>query len=180
MARGCFSVKRSTFRVPPTWLPAYGNEIGRPRYHTLSRELSDFQAHSEVGQYATRLYNQRRRHSTLGQMSPAEFERRKNEEDKVLATSSSHPRLRRSAQGRAFLEGAVTCAARRIAQVLLPIGRVTAWPDNSRFRAPRANITRSFIRRRGLIDVEQFQILSLPRGRRPARRISRNSIEMNK
>jgi len=26
------------------------------------------------------LYNQRRRHSTLGQISPAEFERRKNEE----------------------------------------------------------------------------------------------------
>ena len=30
--------------------------------------------------YIEVFYNQRRRHSTLGQISPAEFERRKNEE----------------------------------------------------------------------------------------------------
>ena len=34
----------------------------------------------ELFDYIEVFYNQRRRHSTLGQISPAEFERRKNEE----------------------------------------------------------------------------------------------------
>ena len=34
----------------------------------------------ELFDYIEMFYNQRRRHSTLGQISPAEFERRKNEE----------------------------------------------------------------------------------------------------
>ena len=34
----------------------------------------------ELLDYIEVFYNQRRRHSTLGQISPAEFERRKNEE----------------------------------------------------------------------------------------------------
>jgi Integrase core domain len=40
------------------------------------------EAKMELFDYIEVFYNQRRRHSTLGQISPAEFERRKNREAK--------------------------------------------------------------------------------------------------
>ena len=42
----------------------------KPRYRTRD------EARADVFDYIERFYNPRRRHSTLGQVSPAEFERR--------------------------------------------------------------------------------------------------------
>jgi len=47
---------------------------------TADRFASCGEARMELFDYLEVFYNQRRRHSTLGQISPAEFERRKNEE----------------------------------------------------------------------------------------------------
>jgi transposase InsO family protein len=47
---------------------------------TADRFASCGEAKMELFDYIEVFYNQRRRHSTLGQISPAEFERRKNEE----------------------------------------------------------------------------------------------------
>jgi transposase InsO family protein len=48
---------------------------------TADRFASCGEAKMELFDYIEVFYNQRRRHSTLGQISPAQFERRKNEED---------------------------------------------------------------------------------------------------
>jgi Integrase core domain len=47
---------------------------------TADRFPSCGEAKMELFDYIEVFYNQRRRHSTLGQISPAEFERRKSEE----------------------------------------------------------------------------------------------------
>ena len=54
-------------------------------FSTVKSELgehfdSNGEAKMELFDYIEVFYNQRRRHSTLGQISPAEFERRANEE----------------------------------------------------------------------------------------------------
>jgi hypothetical protein len=60
--RGSFSAACWRGQLPPRWLLAYGTEITKPRYQILSKEISGFQAHSEVGQYETRLYHRERPH----------------------------------------------------------------------------------------------------------------------
>jgi hypothetical protein len=55
MDRGYFNAERWKVQLPPRWSLASGNEISQPQYQILSRELSAFQAHSEVGQYETPL-----------------------------------------------------------------------------------------------------------------------------
>jgi putative transposase len=50
------------------------------KFETADRFESCGVAKMELFDYIEVFYNQRRRHSTLGQISPAEFERRKNEE----------------------------------------------------------------------------------------------------
>ena len=55
-------------------------------FSTVKSELTDRfdtygDAKMELFDYIEVFYNQRRRHSTLGQISPAAFERRANEED---------------------------------------------------------------------------------------------------
>jgi putative transposase len=50
------------------------------KIETADRFASCGEAKMELFDYIEVFYNQRRRHSTLGQISPAEFERRKNEE----------------------------------------------------------------------------------------------------
>ena len=47
---------------------------------TADRFASCGEAKMELFDYIEVFYNQRRRHSTLGQISPAEFERRKTQE----------------------------------------------------------------------------------------------------
>ena len=52
-------------------------------FSTVKRELGEHfescgQAKMELFDYIAVFYNQRRRHSTFGQISPAEFERRRN------------------------------------------------------------------------------------------------------
>jgi hypothetical protein len=54
-------------------------------FSTVKSEVADQfagcgEAKMELFDFIEVFYNQRRRHSTLGQISPAEFERRKNEE----------------------------------------------------------------------------------------------------
>src|SRR5947207_5084542 len=54
-------------------------------FSTVKSEVADRfescgEAKMELFDYIEVFYNQRRRHSTIGQISPAEFERRKNEE----------------------------------------------------------------------------------------------------
>jgi putative transposase len=63
----------------------YDNAVMEAFFSSLKSELADrFEscgdAKMELFDYIEVFYNQRRRHSTLGQISPAEFERRKNEE----------------------------------------------------------------------------------------------------
>jgi hypothetical protein len=59
--------------IPPPVLSSVKSE-------TANRFASCGEAKIELFDYIEVFYNQRRRHSTLGQISPAEFERRKNEE----------------------------------------------------------------------------------------------------
>jgi putative transposase len=59
----------------------YDNAVSESFFSTIKSELGDgFESYSqgkmELFDYIEVFYNQRRRHSTLGQMSPAEFERR--------------------------------------------------------------------------------------------------------
>lgn len=59
----------------------HDNAVAESFFSTLKSELADqFASHSdakmELFDYIEVFYNQRRRHSTLGQISPAEFERR--------------------------------------------------------------------------------------------------------
>jgi putative transposase len=63
----------------------YDNAVMEAFFSSLKSELADRfpscgEAKMELFDYIEVFYNQRRRHSTLGQISPAEFERRKNEE----------------------------------------------------------------------------------------------------
>ena len=63
----------------------YDNAVMEAFFSTVKSEVADrFQgcgeAKMELFDFIEVFYNQRRRHSTLGQISPAEFERRKNEE----------------------------------------------------------------------------------------------------
>ena len=63
----------------------YDNAVMEAFFSSLKSELADRfdsggEAKLELFDYIEVFYNQRRRHSTLGQISPAEFERRKNEE----------------------------------------------------------------------------------------------------
>src|SRR5437764_15246200 len=63
----------------------YDNAVMESFFSTVKSELADRfdtygNAKMELFDYIEVFYNQRRRHSTLGQISPAEFERRKNEE----------------------------------------------------------------------------------------------------
>jgi transposase InsO family protein len=63
----------------------YDNAVIESFFSTVKSELgehfdSNGDAKMELFDYIEVFYNQRRRHSTLGQISPAEFERRKNEE----------------------------------------------------------------------------------------------------
>ena len=59
----------------------YDNAVMESFFSTVKSELADRvdsygEAKMEVFDYLEVFYNQRRRHSTLGQMSPAAFERR--------------------------------------------------------------------------------------------------------
>ena len=59
----------------------YDNAVMESFFSTVKSELADrfgsySEAKMEVFDYLEVYYNQRRRHSTLGQISPAEFERR--------------------------------------------------------------------------------------------------------
>jgi putative transposase len=63
----------------------YDNAVMEAFLSTVKSETADRfascgEAKMELFDYIEVFYNQRRRHSTLGQISPAEFERRKNEE----------------------------------------------------------------------------------------------------
>jgi putative transposase len=63
----------------------HDNAVMEAFFSSLKSELADrFESCGEAKMalfdYIEVFYNQRRRHSTLGQISPAEFERRKNEE----------------------------------------------------------------------------------------------------
>jgi len=67
------------------WRAEVGQFSRAPRFSSVKSETADrFDscgvAKMELFDYIEVFYNQRRRHSTLGQVSPAEFERRKNEE----------------------------------------------------------------------------------------------------
>jgi hypothetical protein len=54
--------------------------LGQLKSEAADRFASSGEAKMELFEYIEAFYNQRRRHSTLVQISPAEFERRKNEE----------------------------------------------------------------------------------------------------
>ncbi len=59
----------------------YDNAVSESFFSTVKSELGDaFESYGhakmELFDYIELFYNQRRRHSTLGQISPAEFERR--------------------------------------------------------------------------------------------------------
>lgn len=63
----------------------WDNAVMESFFSTVKSEVSDRfescgEAKMELFDFIEVFYNQRRRHSTLGQISPAEFERRKNEE----------------------------------------------------------------------------------------------------
>ena len=63
----------------------HDNAVAESFFSTVKSELgeqfgSHGEAKAELFDYIEVFYNQRRRHSTLGQISPAEFERRRNEE----------------------------------------------------------------------------------------------------
>ena len=63
----------------------YDNAVMESFFSSVTGETADRfdscgEATMELFDYIEVFYNQRRRHSTLGQISPAEFERRKNEE----------------------------------------------------------------------------------------------------
>src|SRR6266498_3990157 len=63
----------------------YDNAVMEAFFSTVKSEVADRfescgEAKRELFDFIEVFYNQRRRHSTLGQISPAEFERRKNEE----------------------------------------------------------------------------------------------------
>ena len=63
----------------------WDNAVMESFFSTVKSELaerfdSNGEAKMELFDYIEVFYNQRRRHSTLGQISPAEFERRKNQE----------------------------------------------------------------------------------------------------
>ena len=63
----------------------YDNAVMESFFSTVKNELANRfdsfgEAKMRLFDYLEVFYNQRRRHSTLGQISPAEFERRKNEE----------------------------------------------------------------------------------------------------
>jgi putative transposase len=63
----------------------YDNAVMEAFFSSVKSETADRfascgEAKMELFDYIEVFYNQRRRHSTLGQISPAEFERRKNEE----------------------------------------------------------------------------------------------------
>jgi len=59
----------------------YDNAVMEAFFSTVKSELADRfascgEAKTELFDYIAVFYNQRRRHSTLGQISPAEFEKR--------------------------------------------------------------------------------------------------------
>ena len=61
----------------------FDNAVMESWFATVKRELGEHlescgQAKRELFNYTEVFYNQQRRHSTLGQISPAEFERRRN------------------------------------------------------------------------------------------------------
>ena len=63
----------------------YDNAVMEAFFSSVKSETADRfascgEAKMELFDYIEVFYNQRRRHSTLGQISPADFERRKNEE----------------------------------------------------------------------------------------------------
>ena len=63
----------------------YDNAVMEAFFSSVKSETADHfascgEAKMELFDYIEVFYNQRRRHSTLGQISPAEFERRNNEE----------------------------------------------------------------------------------------------------
>jgi integrase-like protein len=63
----------------------YDNAVMEAFFSSVKSETADRfpscgEAKMELFDYIEVFYNQRRRHSTLGQISPAEFERRKNHE----------------------------------------------------------------------------------------------------
>ena len=77
----------------------YDNAVMESFFSTVKSELGEhFESHGvakmEVFDYIEVFYNQRRRHSTLGQISPAAFERRAREEGvdagKTAQTAVSH------------------------------------------------------------------------------------------
>jgi hypothetical protein len=70
MVRGCFSAASLKLQRPPHWSLVSGTEITKPRHQILSKEILGFQAHSEVGQYETPLYNGHRTHAGLGGRTP--------------------------------------------------------------------------------------------------------------
>lgn len=76
----------------------HGNAVIEAFFSSVKSETADRfascgEAKMELFDYIEVFYNQRRRHSTLGQISPVEFERRKNEEgvDAMEARTEGFP-----------------------------------------------------------------------------------------
>ena len=82
----------------------YDNAVMEAFFSTVKSELADQftscgEAKMELFDYIEVFYNQRRRHSTLGQISPAEFEKRastrrvdpmENRQERGFPTGSTH------------------------------------------------------------------------------------------
>src|SRR6266700_367437 len=73
----------------------YDNAVMESFFSTVKSEVADRfascgDAKMELFDFIEVFYNQRRRHSTLGQISPAEFERRKNERVCILCKTAQN------------------------------------------------------------------------------------------
>ena len=73
---------------------AYDNAVAESFFHTLKTELVYFQSYKNleeakmnIFQYVYGFYNQKRRHSTLGYLSPAQFENEFYSEKKLSLRS---------------------------------------------------------------------------------------------
>ena len=73
---------------------AYDNAVAESFFHTLKTELAYFQSYKNLEEakmnifhYVYGFYNQMRRHSTLGYLSPAQFENKFYDDEKISLPS---------------------------------------------------------------------------------------------